>query len=339
MEVAKAVVKLPVDVICFTGSTQTGRLVAIEAAKNLVPCILELGGKCPTIVDETANLDVAVNRILFGKFLNCGQTCIGVDHVFIHHTRKESFRKLLLEKLDLFYGGEQNLEEDGNYGKIINRFHVDRIEKYLIDDHEGKVLYGGKVKKESRYIEPTVIECPKKESLLMQDEIFGPILPIFYYKDLPTLITEINSRPKPLAVYIFSESKANIALVRSQTASGAFVSNDTIFQMTNLALPFGGVGASGYGRYHGKDGFLAFTNPKSVALMSTMDGFPTNQRYPPYTDSKKSTMTKLLKVAFVKNGDVGKYLLFIILIIAAVFIYRHFSVSPGNAAQEIVKDL
>ncbi len=169
----------------------------------------------------------------------------------------------------------------------------------------------------------------------MQDEIFGPILPIFYYKDLSALIAEINSRPKPLAVYHFSESKHNIKLVRNQTASGAYVVNDTIFQMTNLSLPFGGVGGSGYGRYHGKDGFLAFTNPKSIALMSSMDGFPVNQRYPPYTEAKKSTMTSLLKVAFVKNSDVGKYLLFIILIIAGALAYRHFC----PCTQEKVIDL
>lgn len=124
MEVAKAVTKLPVDVICFTGSTVTGRLVAIEAAKNLIPCILELGGKCPVIVDETAKVETAVNRILFGKFMNCGQTCIGVDHIYVHESIREAFRSKLLEKLEVFYGGEQNLEEDGNYGKIINRFHL-----------------------------------------------------------------------------------------------------------------------------------------------------------------------------------------------------------------------
>jgi acyl-CoA reductase-like NAD-dependent aldehyde dehydrogenase len=144
-------------------------LVAIEAAKNLVPCILELGGKCPVIVDETAKVGPAVNRILFGKFMNCGQTCIGVDHIYVHEAIRESFRETLLLKLEEFYGGQQNLQEDGNYGKIINRFHVDRIEKYLQDDHGGRILYGGKaISKENRFISPTVIESPNKDCLMMQ---------------------------------------------------------------------------------------------------------------------------------------------------------------------------
>jgi aldehyde dehydrogenase (NAD+) len=145
IEVARAVTSLPVDIICFTGSTVTGRLVAIEAAKNLVPCILELGGKCPVVVDETATVDAAVNRILFGKLLNCGQTCIGVDHVYVHESIKDSFRDTLLKKLRQNYEENQNLEEEGNYGKIINKFHVERIEKFLTDNHGGKVIYGGKV--------------------------------------------------------------------------------------------------------------------------------------------------------------------------------------------------
>ena len=125
----------------------TGRLVAIEAAKNLVPCILELGGKCPVIVDESATIETAVNRILNGKYLNCGQTCVGVDHVYVHESKKTQFKELLLKKLDLFYGGDQNLEEDGNYGKIINQFHLERISKLINDKHEGEVIYGGIIKK------------------------------------------------------------------------------------------------------------------------------------------------------------------------------------------------
>ena len=243
--------------------------------------------------------------------------------------------------MEQFYGGEQNLEEDGNYGKIISRFHVERIEKYLKDDHKGTVLYGGKtVKKESRFIAPTVIENPSKTSLLMQDEIFGPILPLFYYTDLNGLIREINSRPKPLAIYQFSESSQNIKLVRGQTSSGAFVVNDTVMQMTNLNLPFGGVGASGYGRYHGKDGFLAFTNPKSIALVSSMDSFPVNQRYPPYTDSKKSVMNKLLKFGFLTYGQIGRFLLLILLLVVAVVAWRKFlPAGQGSIAQEKIDAL
>jgi acyl-CoA reductase-like NAD-dependent aldehyde dehydrogenase len=197
---------------------------------------------------------------------------------------------------------------------------VDRIEKYLKDNHKGTILYGGSIKRENRFITPTVIENPDKESLLMKDEIFGPILPFFYYTNLDQVIGEINARPKPLVVYMFSESKTNAKIVKERTYSGSFVVNDTIMQMTNFALPFGGVGASGYGRFHGKDGFIGFSNPKSVALCSSMDSFPVNQRYPPYTESKKSVMGKLLTVGFVTVGQVGKYLLILLVLIAiAVF--------------------
>jgi aldehyde dehydrogenase (NAD+) len=156
----------------------------------------------------------------------------------------------------------------------------------------------------------------------MQDEIFGPILPLFYYSDLSALIAEINSRPKPLVVYQFSESSANTKLVRSHTSSGAYVVNDTVLQMTNLHLPFGGVGASGYGRYHGKDGFLAFTNPKSIAHISSMDNFPLNQRYPPYSDSKKNIMTNLLKFGFITYGQIGRTLLVVLLLVAAFVLLK-----------------
>jgi aldehyde dehydrogenase (NAD+) len=318
VEVAKAVSRLPLDVICFTGSTTTGRLVAIEAAKNLVPCILELGGKCPVIIDESASLEAAVNRTLNGKYLNCGQTCIGVDHVYVHESKKEQFKELLMRKLDLFFGGGQNLEEDGNYGKIVNKFHVERLEKLLKDSHGGNLLYGGTVKKDIRFISPTVIEEPKKDSLMMQEEIFGPIMPVFYFSSLPDLVQEINRRAKPLVVYMFSESSKNINLVKDNTFSGAFVSNETIMQMANKDLPFGGVGGSGQGRLHGKHGFQTFSNPKSVALMSSMDSFPTNRRYPPYTEDKKSFLRKLMKVAFITPGQIGKCLTIFLLLVTAI---------------------
>lgn len=217
--------------------------------------------------------------------------------------------------MDEFYGNGQNLEEEGNYGKIINKFHVERLEKLLKDEHGGDILYGGSVKKEARYITPTVVENPKKTSLMMQEEIFGPILPFFYYSDLQEVIKEINSRPKPLVVYHFTESSRNIAQLKERTYSGAYVVNDTIMQMTNFALPFGGVGGSGYGRFHGKDGFLGFSNPKSVAKISSMDSFPLNQRYPPFTDKKKSLMTKLLKLGFISYGQIGKVLLIVLLFV------------------------
>jgi aldehyde dehydrogenase (NAD+) len=162
-----------------------------------------------------------------------------------------------------------------------------------------------------------VVEAPRRDCLMMQEEIFGPVLPLLYFSDLQAVIREITARPKPLVVYHFSESSANSELVQGRTYSGAYVVNDTVVQMTNLHLPFGGVGASGYGRFHGRDGFLAFTNPKSIARISSMDSFPVNQRYPPYTDSKKSVMTKLLKFSTITYGQIGKVLLVVLLLVAA----------------------
>ena len=166
VESAKKLSSLPFDCICFTGSSFTGRLVAIEAAKNLTPCVLELGGKCPVIVDETASLDSAAMRILFGKYLNCGQTCIGVDHVFVHEAVKEKFRKVLLQKIDEMWG-KQEFVDNENYGKIINVHHTRRIEAMLKEEHGGKVLYGGDVNVEKHMISPTIIEEPKRESQMM----------------------------------------------------------------------------------------------------------------------------------------------------------------------------
>jgi aldehyde dehydrogenase (NAD+) len=155
---------------------------------------------------------------------------------------------------------------------------------------------------------------------MMQEEIFGPILPIHYFNDLHTVVGEINSRPKPLVVYHFSENDDNTKLVQTRTYSGAYVINDTVVQMTNLHLPFGGVGGSGYGRFHGKHGFIAFSNPKSIARISSMDNFPLNQRYPPYTESKKSIMTKLLKFSTITYGQIGRGIIIFLLILTAILL-------------------
>ncbi len=167
--------------ICFTGSTATGRLVAIEAAKNLTPCLLELGGKCPAIVDETANIENAVKRILFGKFVNCGQTCVGVDHVYVHSSIAPQFKIRLLDVVRDFYGSK-NLKDSGDYAKIINQFHYDRLQNYLSQKEAGEILYQGDSDRNSRFMGPVVLNEPHEDSLVMTEEIFGPILPIRTYE-------------------------------------------------------------------------------------------------------------------------------------------------------------
>jgi aldehyde dehydrogenase (NAD+) len=316
VEVAKTLTKLKLDIICFTGSTETGRLVAIEAAKNLTPCILELGGKCPVIVDETADLHSAAIRIIFGKYINSGQTCVAADHIYIHDKIYSQFKKVLLEEIKKAFDKQDNVNS-GDYGKINNLNHLKKLERLLQDQHGGTVLYGGNFVADKLHLSPTIVEKPKGDSLMMKEEIFGPIMPIHQYSSLKTLVEELRRRPKPLIVYLFSESSKNIDYVRSNTYSGSFVVNDVIIHMLNNHLPFGGVGDSGYGRYHGESGFLGFSNPKSICLTKAFNVYPLSARFFPYDDHKKRVLTFLFKVGGVNYTQLKKGSVVLAAIIAA----------------------
>lgn len=247
---AKELSASKVDLILFTGSTRTGTSVAVEAAKNLVPCILELGGKCPIIVDPSANLAGAAKRIVMGRYMNCGQTCVAGDHVYVDNKVKDDLVRQLQIYLREFYNPD--LRENGEIGKIITKQHVQRLKGYLDENHGGRLVAGGAVIQENQFIQPTIIVDPVATSSMMTEEIFGPILPVVGYDDIPTLIGVINSQPKPLAVYLFSSDSKVIKQVKEETISGAFVVNDVVVQLMNPSFPFGGVGSSGYGRYHGE---------------------------------------------------------------------------------------
>ena len=301
VEVSKAIIKEPFDVIVFTGSTEKGKLVAKAAAENLVPCILELGGKSPTIVDKEANIDNAALRIVQGRFINCGQTCIACDYLFVHKEIKAELIQKINDKLVESYGRDPSKAED--YSRVINEFHVKRIQSYLDEDHGGKIVLGGEVKLNERYIAPTLIENPNLDSKLMQEEIFGPVLPILEFDDFDYVIKFINSRPKPLSLYYYGSSfSQNYKNLKTKTSSGGLLLNDSIFHFANSFLPFGGVGASGYGKLHGHAGFKALSHSKAVMEKAPINFFPLNVRYRPYAGLRGKVLKLMLRNSRFKQS-------------------------------------
>lgn len=273
------------DYIFFTGSTNIGKIVAQKAAINLTPTTLELGGKNPCIVDETANLKVASKRIVFGKFLNCGQTCIAPDFILVHESVKKDFTEKIIERIRKIYN--EDVENSENYSRIINKKHFSRLIKLLEKD---KIIYGGKNNPNSNFIEPTLIDGSNFNSSLMKEEIFGPILPVVSYSNKDELKKILDNYKDPLAFYIFSnDKKFSNELIKRYSFGGAAV-NDTISQIVNHRLPFGGIRNSGLGSYHGKQSFKTFSFYKPYIVKSNI--FDLNAKYK--IDSS-SMMYKLLK--------------------------------------------
>ena len=273
------------DYIFFTGSTNIGKIVAQKAAINLTPTTLELGGKNPCIVDETANLKVASKRIVFGKFLNCGQTCIAPDFILVHESVKKDFIDKIIERIKKIYN--EDVENSENYSRIINKKHFSRLIKLLEKD---KIIYGGKNNPNSNFIEPTLIDGSNFNSSLMKEEIFGPILPVVSYSNKNELKKILDNYKDPLAFYIFSnDKKFSNELIKRYSFGGAAV-NDTISQIVNHRLPFGGIRNSGLGSYHGKQSFKTFSFYKPYIVKSNI--FDLNAKYK--IDSS-SVLYKLLK--------------------------------------------
>jgi len=269
------------DHIFFTGSTRVGQIVYEKASKHLTPVTLELGGKSPVIVDETAQLKVSARRILYGKLINAGQTCIAPDYVYVDKRIEKDFLKVLKEQYELMF-------DHDHLGHIVSDHHLKRL-AHLID--EKKVFIQGSVenKKMRFYLMKDVTWNDK----VMKEEIFGPILPILTYETLEEVIKHINKGEKPLACYMFSENKKNINNVMSQLSFGSGAINDTIMQITNPNLPFGGIGHSGIGRYTGYFSFLTFSHQRAMIKHSTKLDPPI--AYPPYDDKKVKTIRKILK--------------------------------------------
>ena len=275
------------DFIFFTGSVSVGKLVMEKAAQNLTPVVLELGGKSPCIIDETANLPMAARRLVFGKLLNAGQTCVAPDYVLVKRERKEDLISLLKSNIQDALG--QNPGKNPEFPKIINQKHFQRLCAIL----EGEtILLGGETDEAALTIAPTVTEA-SAESLSMQEEIFGPILPILTYDKPDDAIRFIREREKPLALYLFTESKAFEKRILQEVSFGGGCINDTIIHLATHHMPFGGVGHSGMGSYHGKKSFDAFTHEKSIVKKSSSVDLPV--RYHPYTEKKLKMLKKFLK--------------------------------------------
>lgn len=278
----------PVDYIFFTGSTNVGKIVMQAAAKQLIPVTLELGGKSPVIIEKSANLKIASQRIMWGKLMNCGQTCVAPDYVLVPNELKDEFLCHLKATIKEFYGEE--IIKNKDYGRIVNDRHMHRL-KTIIEKDKKYLFTGGSVDEEQRYIEPTILNLNSFRAASMEEEIFGPILPVIGYSDLTQVLSYINSHQKPLALYIFSENKEVIDVILEGTTSGGVSINDTISQIINPNLPFGGIGNSGMGSYHGEYSFKTFSHQRSILQKTTKIKF--NLIYPPF--SKK----KLRKIRFV----------------------------------------
>ena len=289
MKVGAALLKTQWDYIFYTGSTAVGKIVAKAAAEFLTPTTLELGGKSPCIVDGTAPIQKTARRIVWGKFLNCGQTCIAPDYVLVQKEYKKALVAAMIQEIEKAFG--KNAKNSKDYGRIIHQKHFEKLEKDL---DKQKLLFGGEKDKDELYFGPTLVEEPAIDSSLLVDEIFGPILPVLSYtteSDIDSILTKLKN---PLAFYLFSTNRRFINTMIQRYSFGGGVINDAIIHFTNDKLPFGGIGNSGMGAYHGKHSFEVFTHAKPVVKRSFWFDLP--QRYAPYPKSLKALKFLLKKI-------------------------------------------
>lgn len=274
------------DYVFFTGSTAVGKIVYEKAAEKLIPVTLELGGKSPCIVDKTADIKLSAKRIAWGKLLNAGQTCVAPDYICLQKEVKEEFIKYLIESIEEFYGKDPLNNKE--YPKIINEKHFQRLVEYLKKDI---VFYGGGFDRQKEKIAPAIIEGTW-ESASMKEEIFGPLLPIIEFDQIEEIVNVLRNKAKPLALYLFTTSKENEERILRDLSFGGGAVNDVVIQVSSSYLPFGGVGKSGLGSYHGKEGFETFTHKKSILKKSNLLDIPL--RYPPFKNNLK-LLRKILK--------------------------------------------
>ncbi|MFA5640345.1 MAG: aldehyde dehydrogenase [Bacteroidales bacterium] len=263
------------DYIFYTGSPAVGKVVMKAAAEHLTPITLELGGKSPCIVDKNADIRTAARRIMWGKTINAGQTCIAPDYLFVHKSIKNTFITALQEAVHMMFGDNPQAAPD--YPRIVSPTAMQRLIGYI---DKGNIVFGGRYDLADKYIEPTVVDNLTADAGLLSEEIFGPIFPLMTFDDIQEVITYINEREKPLALYFFSKDKQAVHKILGQTSSGSVCINDTIIHVANHRLPFGGVGNSGMGAYHGKYSFDTFTHKKATVVSSFSVDFPI--KYPPY---------------------------------------------------------
>lgn len=273
------------DKIFFTGSPRVGKIVYQAAAKHLTPVTLELGGKSPVIVSPSANIDVAAKRIVWGKFLNAGQTCIAPDYMLVHKSVEEKMIEAMIDRIKEF-----NYHDSApHYTQIIDRRNTERLLGYL---DKSKIVFGGRVDLENRFVEPTLMRGITYDDAVMQEEIFGPILPIISYGDFNEMMARLRQQEKPLAAYLFTRNRKEKELFTEKLSFGGGCINDVVMHIANEHLPFGGVGNSGIGSYHGDEGFRTFSHQKSLLYKPTW-GEP-NIKYPPYSESKLAWIRRLL---------------------------------------------
>lgn len=279
----QALLELPFDHIFFTGGEAVGKIVMQAAAKHLAPVTLELGGKSPVILAKDANLTIAARRIAWGKFTNAGQTCVAPDYLLLEREMQVPFLRAIQRELEGFYG--KTPATSSQYGRIVSDRHFDRLVKFLEGE---KIVIGGNHNKEDRFIAPTILADVSPDSPIMQEEIFGPILPLVPVDTMEEAMEFVRARPKPLALYVFSEDKKLCNRVLARCSSGGACVNDTLVHLSSSYLPFGGVGTSGMGAYHGKKGFESLSHIKSVVRTNTLFDLPL--RYPPYPAWLKSVL-------------------------------------------------
>ncbi|XP_058531922.1 aldehyde dehydrogenase family 3 member A2 isoform X1 [Ochotona princeps] len=313
------------DHILYTGNAAVGKIVMEAAAKHLTPVTLELGGKSPCYVDRDCDLDTVCRRITWGKYMNSGQTCIAPDYILCEAQLQDQIVQKIKETVKEFYG--ENIKESPDYERIINLRHFKRIQSLL----EGqKIAFGGETDEATRYIAPTVLTDVDPKSKVMQEEIFGPVLPIVPVKNADEAIHFINEREKPLALYVFSHNDKLIKRMINETSSGGVVGNDVIMHFTLNSLPFGGVGYSGMGAYHGKHTFDTFSHQRSCLLKSLKGEGANKLRYPPNSQSKVEWAKFFLLKQFNK-GKLGLLLLAVLGILAAVLIKKYQAVLRRKA--------
>lgn len=293
VEVSTELLKLPFNHIFFTGSPQVGKIVMKAASEHLTSVTLELGGKSPTIIDNSANLETAVKRIIYGKFTNAGQTCIAPDYVLLKSDLKEQFAQLFKSKIAEFYSEDAQSSE--SYSRIVNAKHFERLVSYIEEAklNKSEIASGGAYNSSDNYIEPTLIFDMPEDSKVMTDEIFGPILPVKTYSNLEEAVEYINSKEKPLALYIYSKSKQNTDFIMNNTRAGSGCVNHNLLQFLNHNLPFGGSNNSGIGKSHGFYGFEAFSNRRAMMKQHTLGA--TDLLMPPYTNFKQKLIDLTLK--------------------------------------------
>lgn len=279
-EVGQVLLREKFDYIFFTGNPPLGQMVMEAASRHLTPVTLELGGKSPCLIDREAKIDCAARRIAWGKFLNAGQTCVAPDYLLVDKDVKKELLDALIKYIKHFFG--ENPEECPDFPRIVNDKHFERLCSLM---QSGSIITGGKTKKETRYIAPTILDNITPEDPIMQEEILGPLLPVLEYETLEEAASFINSRPKPLALYFFSENRKKQKMILKQTSSGGGCINDTVVHLASPYLPFGGIGNSGMGAYHGKASFETFSHKKSILKKSNL--LDINLRYPPYERKMK----------------------------------------------------